>query len=124
VIHYNSSSDHVDYSWLVGVEWQRANRWLVGFSYFNNSFGQKSQYLYGGKSWTLDSISRNLYFKLTGGIVAGYKEPHENALPINYHGVGPVIIPGIGYKYERFNMQLNLLGAAGLMVTVGYDVLR
>ena len=124
VIHFHYSEDHVKYSWLVGVEWERSSHWLAGFSYFNNSFGQKSQYYYGGYSWRFSERNPNWYLKLTGGLVVGYKDPHEDALPYNYNGYGPAIIPGLGYKWNRFNAQLNFLGANGLMVTVGYDLFR
>jgi hypothetical protein len=124
VIHFSSDPDHADYSWLVGLEWQSASRWLVGAAYFNNSFDQKSQYLYFGKSWPLDSISDNLYFKLTGGLLLGYKEPYEDKIPINNDGVGLGAAPSLGYKFGDFNVQLNLLGTAGVMFTFGYDLIK
>lgn len=124
VIHFDSDPEHADYSWLVGLEWQSPSRWLVGAAYFNNSFDQKSQYLYFGKSWPLDSISSNLYFKLTGGLLLGYKEPYEDKIPINKNGVGLGALPALGYKYGDFNVQLNLLGTAGLMFTFGYDLVK
>lgn len=124
VIHTHQSDDHVKYSWLVGVEWQHSSRWLAGFSYFNNSFGQKSQYYYGGYSWRLSEGNPNWYLKLTGGLLYGYKEPHEDDVPYNHNGYSPGIIPAVGYKWNRFNVQLNVLGTAGLMVTVGYDLFR
>ena len=122
--HFHPSDEHVEYSWLVGVEWQRASRWLAGYSYFNNSFGQKCHYLYGGKLWQLGESDSNWYVKLTGGLILGYKDPYEDKIPVNSNGVGLGVIPGLGYKFNRFNVQLNLLGTAGLMVTVGYDLIR
>ncbi len=124
VIHFNPDDEHADYSWLIGLEWQSSSRWLAGAAYFNNSFDQKSQYLYFGKSWPLDSISDNLYFKLTGGLLLGYKEPYENKIPINNNGVGLGAAPSLGYKFGDFNVQLNLLGTAGVMFTFGYDLIK
>ncbi|MCP5195898.1 MAG: hypothetical protein H6974_03755 [Gammaproteobacteria bacterium] len=124
VIHFDSDPEHTKYSWLVGLEWQSPSRWLVGASYFNNSFNQKCQYFYFGKSWPLESISDNLYFKLTGGVLLGYKEPYEDKIPLNNNGVAPGVVPGLGYKYGDFNVQLNLLGGAGLMFTFGYDLFK
>ena len=125
-IHYSYSADHAKYSWLVGLEWQSPEHWLIGAAYFNNSFDQKCEYFYGGKVWTLDFISdaeifKSLYFKLTGGLLLGYKEPYENKIPFNNNGVAPGIVPGLGYKYENFSVQLDALGTAGLMFTFGYD---
>jgi len=125
VIHFNSSPDHVDYSWLVGAEYIWPKRWLVGYAYFNNSFGQKSHYAYGGYSWVLNgNDTRYWYLKLTGGVVIGYREPYEDKIPFNNDGIAPGIVPGLGYQYDHFNVQVNLLGSAALMVTFGYDVLR
>jgi hypothetical protein len=124
VIHFNSDPEHADYSWLVGVEWQSASRWLAGAAYFNNSFDQKSQYFYFGKSWPLDFIVNNAYFKLTGGLLLGYKEPYEDKIPFNHNGVAIAGLPALGYQYGDFNVQLNLLGTAGIMFTFGYDIIQ
>lgn len=124
VIHFSPDDEHADYSWLVGLEWRSPDRWVAGAAYFNNSFNQKCEYLYFGKSWTLDSISSNVYFKLTGGLLLGYKEPYEDKIPINWNGVGLGAVPTLGYQYGDFNVQLNLLGAAGLMFTFGYDLFK
>ena len=124
VIHFQSDPDHVKYSWLVGVEWQRPSQWLAGYAYFNNSFGQKSHYLYGGKSWKLGGVNSHWYFKLTAGLVEGYRSPYEDKMPINHNGIGPAIIPAFGYRHERFNVQTNVIGIRGIMFTVGYELYR
>lgn len=123
-IHFDPDPGHVKYSWLVGVEWQRPSRWLGGFSYFNNSFGQKSQYIYGGKWWPAHENGQGWYFKLTGGVILGYKEPYEDTIPYNHNGVAPGVIPALGFKVNRANLQFNLLGTNALMITVGYDLIR
>lgn len=124
MIHVNKNPEHVRYSWLVGVEWQHTSHWLAGYSYFNNSFGQKSQYIYGGYWWPIPAIGPNWYAKLTGGLLLGYKQPYEDKVPFNHKGKSPGAVPGLGYKMGRFNAQLNLLGGAGLMLTVGYDLIH
>ena len=123
-IHFNEGPEHTGHPWLVGAEWQDKSRWLAGYAYFNNSFDQKCQYLYGGYTFSLGETLKNWYLKVTGGLLYGYKEPFEDKLPVNYNGLAPVIIPGVGYKYDRFNVQVNFLGANGLMFTLGYDLLR
>jgi hypothetical protein len=123
-IHYSHSPDHAKQSWLVGAEYLWANHWLAGFAYFNNSFDQKSQYVYGGYTWNLtDDPARYWYFKLTGGLIIGYRDPYQNKIPINDDGIGLGAAPSLGYQYDRFNVQLNVLGTAGLMFTVGYDLI-
>lgn len=124
VIHFSSDPAHADWSWMVGIEWQRPSNWLLGFSYFNNSFNQKSQYYYGGYVWNPSDRDPNWYLKLTGGLLYGYKEPYENKVPYNHNGYSPGIVPAVGYKWERWSMQLNLLGTAGLMISMGYDFTR
>jgi hypothetical protein len=124
-IHYNKSPDHVQYSWLLGAEWQSPDRWLAGVSRFENSFGQSCEYVYGGYVWPIAAIDPRVYVKLAVGIIFGYKEPYENKIPFNNNGVAfPIPLPAIGFKQDRWNVQLNILGSAGLMITVGYDVFR
>lgn len=123
-IHYDEGPEHSGWPWLVGVEWQHSSRWLAGYAYFNNSFDQKCHYIYGGYIFSLGEKYRNWYLKVTGGVILGYDEPYEDKLPINHNGVAPVIIPGVGYRFDRFNVQVNLLGANGLMLTIGYDLVR
>ncbi len=45
-------------------------------------------------------------------------------IPYNHDGVAPGLLPSLGYKRGPWNAQLNILGFAGLMVTVGYDIAR
>lgn len=124
VIHYSNDPDHADHSWLVGLEWQSAENWLGGAAYFNNSFDQKSQYIYFGKVWPVEAVNENLYVKLTGGLLLGYKKPYENKIPINWDGVGLGALPAIGYKFGDASIQINFLGTAGVMFTFGYDLLK
>jgi hypothetical protein len=124
VIHFDPDFDHAKHSWMVGIEWQRPSRWLAGFTYFNNSFDQKSQYIYGGKVWSQRDSGQGWYFKLTAGVILGYEEPYEDKIPYNHNGVAPGIVPALGYKVDRASMQFNLLGTAGLMITFGYDAFR
>ncbi|MCB1823800.1 MAG: hypothetical protein KDJ54_04140 [Candidatus Competibacteraceae bacterium] len=124
VIHFNHDPEHADYSWLIGAEWQSPSRWVAGAAYFNNSFDQKCQYLYFGKFWPLEFIDSNLYFKLSGGVLLGYKEPYENKIPFNHNGVAPGAVPALGYRFGDFNVQVNLLGTAAVMFTAGYDLFK
>jgi len=123
-IHYNSSPEYKGTPWLVGAELQTPSRWLGGYSYFNNSFDQRCHYLYVGYTWHISENNTSWYFKLTGGALYGYKAPYEDKIPYNHNGLAPAIIPGVGYKFDRFNVQLNLFGTAGIMITVGYDLFR
>ena len=124
VIHFHPDPEHAEWSWMVGIEWQRPSRWLFGFSYFNNSFNQKSQYYYAGYVWKLSERDPNWYLKLTGGLIYGYTEPYEDKVPFNHNGYSPGLIPGLGYKWDRWSLQLNLLGVSALGFTVGYDLVR
>src|ERR1017187_52206 len=124
--HYHSSPDYAkSSSWLVGAEYQRRDCVLAGYAYFNNSFGQKSHYVYGGRTWTLGvEGTSHWYLKLTGGVIVGYREPYEDKIPFNHNGIAPGIVAGIGNHFDRFNAQLNALGGSGVMFTFGYDIFR
>ena len=91
-IHWDPDPEHVDYSKLINFEFETTTRWIYGFAYFDNSFGQPSQYLYAGYSWPLFGKDWT-YFKLTGGLLHGYKEPYDEKIPLNQLGVAPAIVP-------------------------------
>jgi len=116
--HFEPDPDHVNHQKLLGIEAQMTNNWLFGFASFDNSFGQRSEYLYAGYQWALFH-SKFWHFKLTGGLLYGYKEPHEDKIPLNGLGVAPAIVPTLGFRYKFFVTEVNLLGNAAVTVTAG-----
>ena len=125
--HFNPSEEHVNHSYLVNPEYRFTESWLdgqwiAGAGFFNNSFGQASQYVYGGLLWRPFVEAQPLYFKLTAGLLHGYKAPYDEKIPFNKYGVAPAILPSMGYCYVRYCSELIIFGTAGLMVTVGVTV--
>jgi hypothetical protein len=125
--HFDPSDDHVNHSYLVNPEYRFSESWLegqwiAGAAFFNNSFGQASQYVYGGLMWRPFVEAQPLYFKLTAGLLHGYKAPYDEKIPFNKYGVAPAILPSMGYCYVRYCSELIIFGTAGLMVTVGFTV--
>lgn len=122
VYHRHDNDGHNQWPHVIGVEYETASHWLAGATSFENSYFQDAAMLYGGKRWFIPGISENLYVKVLGALVYGYKKPHEHALPINHNGYGLAIAPVVGYQYGQANVQLVLLGTAAAVVTVGYDI--
>jgi hypothetical protein len=116
--HWDPDPDHVNNQKLIGVEAVMENQWSFGLALFQNSFGQSSQYVYIGKRWALWG-SDYWYFKVTGGLLHGYKEPHEDKIPLNGLGVAPAILPAFGFRYKYFTTELNIAGTAALTLTAG-----
>jgi len=116
--HFESDPDHINRQKLLGIEAQMKNNWAFGLASFDNSFGQRSEYLYAGYKWPLFR-SQQWYFKITGGLLYGYKEPFENKIPLNDLGVAPAILPTVGFRYKFFVTEVNLLGNAAVTVTAG-----
>lgn len=116
--HYDPDPDHVDGQPMVGVEFEIPGNRLVGMAFFDNSFGQDSQYLYWGKKWHVRE-SEHWYLKLTGGLLRGYKEPYDDKIPFNGLGIAPAVIPAIGYRYKNRYVEFVQLGFAAGMITVG-----
>jgi hypothetical protein len=116
--HWSENPDHNNKQKLIGPELVFANDFLVGFAYFKNSFGQPSEYLYIGKTWPLFH-SNYFYFKLTGGLLHGYKEPYEDKIPLNGLGVAPAILPSFGVRYKKVMMELQIAGTSAITVTAG-----
>lgn len=114
--HFSKSDEH-RYVWLVGVERERADGRLLGITYFSNSFGQPSTYIFPwGQTYPNLGGVQGLFAKWSGGLLYGYVEPYENKVPLNVNGFSPAIIPSIGYEKQGYGAQLNLLGTAGLML--------
>jgi len=116
--HWDEDPDHVNHQKMIAGEAQMKNNWVFGLGIFDNSFGQKSQYLYAGYKWDLFG-SRLFYFKLTGGLLHGYKEPYEDKIPLNGLGVAPAILPILGFQYKYFVTELNVAGTAAITITAG-----
>jgi hypothetical protein len=116
--HFDPDPDHVNNQKLISLEAIFANDWLAGLAVFDNSFGQNSQFLYVGKTWAI-SKSGLWYFKLTGGLLHGYKEPYEDKIPLNGLGIAPAIVPTLGFRYKRVLVEAQLAGTAAMMITAG-----
>jgi hypothetical protein len=118
-MHFDPKPDHNNHQRLISLEWQAARRWVLGGAFFDNSFGQPSQYLYGGLLWRpMDSLP-DLQVKLTAGLVHGYKGEHQDAIPFNDLGIAPVVLPAVGYAGKRFGTEIVIYGTAGLIWNVG-----
>lgn len=112
------------YVWLLQAEKALDERQIAGFAYFSNSFGQPSQYAYYGWRFRPFDSAPGLFFKLTAGVIHGYKFPYNKKIPFNNkHGWGVTAIPAVGYEFDRnWGAQVNMLGNAGLMFQLNYTV--
>jgi hypothetical protein len=117
-VHTDPEPEHVNNQKMLGLEMQMTNNWLFGFASFDNSFGQRSEYLYAGYKWALFR-SDHWYFKLTGGLLYGYKEPFEDKIPLNGLGIAPVILPVLGFRYKWFATEVSFAGTAALNLSAG-----
>lgn len=124
--HFNPDDAHTD-TWLVDLSYNLDKRWLegqwiVGLALFQNSFGQFSQYLYGGLKWRPWKEEQALYLKLTAGLLHGYKGEYRDKIPLNGNGVAPAIVPSVGYCWVRYCTEFVLLGGAGATITLGMTI--
>lgn len=117
--HFHYDAAHDNHQNLIQGEWNVTNEWLVGASLFDNSFGQDSEYVYGGYRFRPFGNLQPLYLKVTAGLVHGYRGQYQDKIPFNSAGVAPVIVPSIGYCVSRFCSEVVVFGAAGAMLTVG-----
>ena len=120
--HFHYSPDHNDHQNLIEAEWNVTGQWLAGVSLFDNSFDQSSQYVYGGYKFRPLESAQPLYFKLTAGVVHGYRGQYRDKIPLNSSGLAPAIIPSLGYCVNRFCAELVVFGAAGIMVNIGVTI--
>ena len=115
--HFSPSPEH-EHVWLVGVERERNIGSVAGVALFTNSFGQPSMYYYPwGVSYRNLFGEPQLYAKITGGLLYGYKGRYEDKVPLNYNGFSPGIVPALGWDLgDGFGVQVNLLGFNALML--------
>lgn len=116
--HYDPDPDHVNDQNMLGFENGLGGVRLWGLAMFDNSFGQESQYLYLGQKWRAFE-SDQWYYKLTAGLLHGYKEPYDDKIPLNDLGIAPAIVPALGYRNKSFFAEFSQLGLAAGLITVG-----
>ncbi len=120
-LHFRPSEEH-EHVWAVAVERQYSNRWLFGVSFFSNSFGQPSGYLYAGQRYDALFNTPQLFWQWSIGLMYGYVDQYEDKVPLNYRGFSPGAILSLGWQFNRqLSAQINTLGDAGLMFQFSYD---
>ncbi|MFY7940996.1 MAG: ABC transporter ATP-binding protein [Burkholderiaceae bacterium] len=120
-LHWRPSDEHQTV-YAIGAEQQYDNGWLYGGSYFRNSFGQPSGYLYLGKRY--DNVWKDtpLFLQWSAGLLYGYRGKYENKVPFNHNGFSPGALVSVGWQFTRTSsVQLNALGDAGVMFQFSYD---
>lgn len=120
--HFHYDPAHDDHQHLILGEWNITEQWLVGASAFDNSFGQASQYVYGGYRFRPFETLQPLYFKISAGLVHGYTGQYQHKIPLNNSGIAPAIVPSVGYCVNRFCSELVIFGTAGALITFGVTI--
>jgi hypothetical protein len=126
-IHFHYDADHQQ-SYLFDAEYHfketwLGGQWIAGMALFQNSFGQFSQYLFGGLVWRPIEDHQPFYVKLTAGPLHGYSGQYKDKIPNNSSGVAPAIIPGVGYcVMKRYCGEFVLLGTNAALLTIGATV--
>jgi hypothetical protein len=119
-LHWQSSPEHKPVV-LSSLDRAAPGNRLCGLSFFSNSFGQPSTYVYVGQRWDSLIGNPNLFAKITAGIFYGYVGQYKDKVPYNYKGFSPGIIPSVGYQLTPTDSaQLLVLGTAGLMFAYGH----
>lgn len=121
-VHFHPKEEHNNKQNLIGIDYHWKSGYLLGASFFKNSFHQSSQFGYFGRQWDIPNTNDLLYVSLVGGFIHGYRGEHKEEIPFNDHGTAPVVLPLIGARYEHFHSQLIVFGLAGFTWTLGYDI--
>jgi len=119
--HFSSDPDH-EAVYAIGLERQRSDKWFWGGTYFSNSFGQPSVYVYAGQRYGKLFDVDQLFAQWSAGLLYGYKYPYEDKVPLNYNGFSPGAVFSLGWQFTRdFSVQANLLGTEALMIQLSID---
>jgi hypothetical protein len=125
--HFHYDEDHQQ-SYLFDAEYHfketwLGGQWIAGLALFQTSFGQFSQYIFGGLVWRPIEEHQPFYVKLTAGPLHGYTGQYQDKVPFNHDGWAPAIIPGVGYcVMKRYCGEFVLLGTNAALFTVGMTV--
>ncbi len=126
-VHFDSDPSHDNTSALIYGEWRLRERWLggqwlVGAALFDNSFGQSSQFVFGGLLWRPIEKAPEFYVKVAAGVLHGYRGEYQDKIPFNNSGFAPGIVPAVGYCYHRVCGEMILFGTAGMLWTIGVTI--
>ena len=120
--HYSRDPEHRPVR-MIGLEHQRADGILLGGTYFSNSFGQPSTYLYGGQRLENWSDYSQLFAQWTAGVLYGYKGEFKDKVPFNHGGYSPGVVLSVGWQFTpAYSAQVNVLGNSALMFQVAVDL--
>jgi hypothetical protein len=120
--HFSYDAAHVNNQKLILGEWNITKQWLVGASVFDNSFGQSSQYVYGGWRYRPFEDVQPFYVKVSAGLTHGYRGQYRDKIPFNGSGIAPAIVPSAGFCVSRICSELVLFGGAGFLLTLGVTI--
>lgn len=120
--HYSHDDAHRPVR-MVGLERQFPDKLLWGITYFSNSFGQPSAYLYGGQRLENWSEYPQLFAQWTAGLMYGYKGEYRDKVPLNHNGLSPGLVLSFGWQFTpEYSAQVNVLGNSALMFQVSVDL--
>jgi len=119
--HFRYSAEHRRV-WALAVERQRPDDWLAGFSYFSNSFGQPSAYVYLGRRYPGLFGEEPLFFQWSAGVMYGYVGKYKDKVALNVAGFAPGALVGLGWQFDsHIAATVHMLGDAALMLQLSYD---
>ena len=119
--HLRYSPEHSDV-WAVALERQRPDHWMAGGSFFSNSFGQPSAYLYLGKRFPALLGQPQLFGQLSGGLLYGYRGQYQNKVPFNHNGFSPGALASVGWQFnQQASLTVHAVGDAAVMFQFAWD---
>lgn len=119
--HLRYSPEHADV-WAVALERQRPDNWMAGGSFFSNSFGQPSGYLYLGRRFPALLGHPQLFGQLSGGLLYGYRGQYQNKVPFNHNGFSPGALASVGWQFnQQASLTVHALGDAAVMFQFAWD---
>lgn len=107
--HWYARPEH-RHVWLVGVERYDPDNSLMGFAFFQNSFGEPTVYIYPwGQSYPNLFGVEKLTGKWSAGLLYGYLGRWQHEVPLNHNGFSPGFIPAVSWKFDNgYEAQLNI----------------
>jgi len=122
--HYEDSDDYEGPPIYGGAEVHKASAGSTAPAWFNNSYGQFSQYLYVGHQFNLYRFDdKILHFKLSGGALHGYTTNTRIRCRRRSGTSVRSSIPAVGIDAGRWSFDLVFLVDEAMMFNFGFEIL-
>lgn len=121
--HYSQKDYQNNQQQLIGFERHYSNNELNGISFFKNTYGQSTIYVYGGRNYSISKLGKiELTAKFTYGIVHGYDDENgKYDTWMHEMETFPAFVFAVGLRSKPYRLDIIAFADAGIIITGGVE---